>query len=241
MFEANPTIRRMSEERAVSGDLLTFNGVINRTGILLLTTGVTFALTWRGIQSGDLPPAVYIGGMIVGLILGLIISFTRITNPFAIGTYAAAEGVFLGGLSYLVSLRYPGIALQAVAGTIGCFSIVLALYSMRVLRATPIFVKVITAAILGIGLLYIVSMVARLLGSPLAFMIDSSPLSIGISAFIVLIASLSFVIDFATIEQAVEEGSEARLGWRFAFGLLVGLVWLYLEILRLLMKLRGRD
>jgi len=240
MFEANPTIRRLSDER-VTGDTLTFNGVINRTGILLLVTGVTFALTWRGLQSGDLPAGVGLVGSIVGLILALVIIFTRATNPILIGSYALTQGVALGTISYFASLKYPGIALQAVGGTVGCFTIVLWLYSMKVLRATPVFVKVISAALLGIMALYLVDIVAGLFGHPLEMVRGSSGLSIGISAVIVLVASLTFVIDFAAIEQAVAEGADARQGWHFAFSLLVGLVWLYIEILRLLSKLRGRD
>src|SRR3954471_8020082 len=98
MFQANPVIKRVTDERALAG-ALTYNGVINRTGILLLTTSVTFALTWRGLQSGELSPAVGLGGLIIGLVLGLVISFTRITNPFVIGAYALCQGVALGTMS----------------------------------------------------------------------------------------------------------------------------------------------
>jgi uncharacterized YccA/Bax inhibitor family protein len=240
MFEANPTIRRIDHEN-VSGNSLTFNGVINRTGGLLLITGLTFALTWNGIKAEQLPLGAGIVGSLVGFVLALIIIFTRATNPILIGAYAVTQGVALGVISYLANLKYPGIALQAVAGTIGSFSIVLFLYSMRILRASPIFVKVLMASMLGIAALYLVNFVSTLFGHPLDFLVGNSGLSIGISAFIVLIASLSFVIDFAAIEQAVEEGVDVRHGWHFAFSLLVGLVWLYIEILRLLSKLRSRN
>lgn len=240
MFEANPTIKRLSDER-VTGDTLTFNGVINRTGTLLLITGVSFALAWRGLLSGDLPPAIGMVGSIVGLVLALIIIFARVTNPIMIGAYALTQGVALGTISVFANMRFPGIALQAVAGTLGCFSIVLWLYSMKVLRATPVFVKVITAALLGIMALYLVDLVAGLFGHPLDLVRGNSGGSIAISAFIVVIASLTFVIDFAAIEEAVEQGADSRQGWAFAFSLLVGLVWLYIEMLRLLSKLRGRD
>lgn len=220
---------------------LTFNAVINRTGTLVLATGATFVLTWRGLQSGSVSPTLGIVGAIVGLVLGLFIAFTRSTNPIAIGAYAVAEGALLGTISYFANLRYPGIAMQAVGGTLGCFFVVLWLYSMRVLRATPMFVKVVSAAIVGIALLYIVNLVAALFGHPLGIVTGNSTLSIGLSAVIVVVAAISFVIDFAAIEQAVNEGADEREGWYFAFGLLVGLVWLYIEILRLLTKLRSRD
>jgi uncharacterized YccA/Bax inhibitor family protein len=180
-------------------------------------------------------------GSIVGLVLALIIIFARVTNPIMIGAYALTQGVALGTISVFANMRFPGIALQAVAGTLGCFSIVLWLYSMKVLRATPIFVKVITAALLGIMALYLVDLVAGLFGHPLDLVRGNSGGSIAISAFIVLIASLTFVIDFAAIEEAVGQGADSRQGWAFAFSLLVGLVWLYIEMLRLLSKLRGRD
>lgn len=240
MFEANPTIRRLSNE-TIAGETLSFNGVIHRTGALLLVTGISFALTWRGLVSGDIPAGAGLVGTIVGLVLALVIIFTRATNPILIGSYAAAQGLALGTVSYFASLKYPGIAFQAVAGTGACFSIVLWLYSMKVLRATPVFVKVISAALLGIMALYLVDLVAGLFGHDLGLVRGSSNLSLGISAVIVIVASLCFVIDFAAIEQAIEQGADAKQGWHFAFSLLVGLVWLYLEILRLLTNLRGRD
>lgn len=240
MFEANPTIKRLSESRPLAGGL-TYNGVIHRTGILLLATGAAFVLTWRGLQSGAVSPSLGMVGAIGGLILALVIIFTRATNPFLIGAYALAEGVALGTISYFVDQRYPGIALQAVSGTIGCFGVVLWLYSMRVLRATPMFVKIVLGAMVGIFLLYAVDLVAGLFGHPLGIVNGNSGLSIGLSAFIVIIASISFVIDFAAIEQAVANGADERDGWHYAFALLVGLVWLYMEILRLLTKLRSRD
>lgn len=240
MFQANPTIRRLGQEGVVT-DPLTFNGVVHRTGALLLITAVTFMLTWRALGTGDLSPAMGFGGSLVGFALALIIIFTRATNPILIGAYALSQGLALGTISYFANQRYPGIALQSVAGTLGCFSVVLCLYSARVLQATPVFVKVITSAILGIALLYLVDLVAGFFGHPLDIVRGNSLASIGLSGVIVLIAAISFVIDFAAIESAVEQGVDSRQGWRFAFTLLVGLVWLYLEILRLLSKLRGRN
>lgn len=241
MFEANPTIRRIErDERSLAG-ALTYNGVIHRTGFLLLLTGVAFGLVWRGLQAQELSPMVGIGSSILGLVLALIIIFTRATNPLLISAYALCQGAALGTVSYFAHQKYPGIALQAVAGTLGCFLVVMALYSIRVLRATPLFVKVITGALLGIMVLYLADLVAGFFGHPLGVLQGSSGLSIGISAFVVLIGALSFVIDFAAIEHAVGDGVDAKYGWHFAFSLLVGLVFLYFEILRLLSKLRGRD
>jgi uncharacterized YccA/Bax inhibitor family protein len=240
MFQVNPIVKRISDTRTMAGTL-TYNGVINRTGALLLATGVAFVLTWRGLENGSVSPALGLGGLVIGLILGLIITFMRVTSPLLIVPYALAQGTMLGTISYFVNQRYPGIALQAVGGTLACFSVVLWLYSMRVLRATPMFVKIVVGAIIGIALLYLVNIVASLLGHPLGFLTDNSGLSIGLSAAIVIIAAISFVIDFAAIEAAIQDGADERAGWYFAFALLVGLIWLYMEILRLLTKIRSRD
>jgi uncharacterized YccA/Bax inhibitor family protein len=240
MFQANPTIRRLTGDGVVTNPV-TYNGVMHRTGFLVLVTCITFALTWRGLQSGEVLPVAGIAGSLIGLVLALIIIFTRTTNPVLISLYAVTQGLALGVISYFAELQYAGIALQAVGGTIGCFFAVLLLYSMQILRATPVFVKVISAAMLAILALYLVDLVAGLFGHPLAFLRGSSGLSIGITAVIVVVAALSFVLDFAAIDEAVTQGVDARYGWRLAFGLLVGLVWLYIEMLRLLTKLRGRD
>lgn len=240
MFEVNPAIKRLSQTQSAAGGL-TYNGVINRTGVLLLATGATFVLTWRGLQSGAVSPALGVAGLVIGTILALIIVFTRATNPFLICAYALAEGTMLGTVSYFTDVRFPGIALQAVAGTLGCFFVVLWLYSLRVLRATPMFTKIVGGAMIGIALLYLVDFVAGLFGHPLEIVRGNSGLSIAISGAIVLVAAISFVMDFAAIEQAVNEGADERDGWHYAFALLLGLIWLYIEILRLLSKLRSRD
>lgn len=240
MFEANPTIRRIGNDDIVTTPL-TYNGVVHRTGILLLLTCLSFGFAWHGLNTGQFPQEAGIVGALVGLVLAMIVIFTGSTNPFLIGAYALAEGVFLGVVSYYVNQRYPGIALQAVVGTMTCFGSVLALYSFKVIRATPLFTKVIMGALIGICALYFVGFIAGLFGHSLEFLYGNSNLSIGISVVIVIVASLSFVIDFAAIDEAIQKGADARFGWRFAFSLLVGLVWLYMEILRLLMKLRSRD
>jgi len=239
MFEANPAIQRLNHDRA-SGSI-TINGVIHRTGFLLVITGLCFWATWQGIEAGAVPAGAGLIGILVGLVLGLIVSLTRTANPFLIAGYAAAEGVGLGAISYFANLRYPGIAPEAVTSTMGVFLGTLLLYRLRILRATPTFVKVISGAILGIAVLYLVNLVAGLFGHPLEIVVGNSTGAIALNGIIILVAALSFVIDFNDIELAVEKGTDASYAWRCSFGLLVGLVWLYIEILRLLMKLRSRN
>jgi uncharacterized YccA/Bax inhibitor family protein len=239
MFKPNPAVQRIDSDSSTG--TITFDGVIHRTGFLLVLTGLAYYLTWQGVLNGSMSIGAGFGGAIVGAILAMIIIFTRSSNPFLISAYALAEGVSLGAISIYAEFRYPGIAAEATTATFGCFLAVLALYRFGVLRASPMFVKVIMVALLGIAALYLVDLVAGLFGHSFGFIHDSSPLSIGISAVIVLVASLSFVIDFAAIEEAVDQGADARYAWRCAFSLLVGLVWLYVEILRLLTKMRSRD
>lgn len=239
MFNANPAVQRLNNDR-VSG-AITIDGVIHRTGFLLVITGLCFWATWQGTQAGSVPEGVGILGIIIGLVLGLVISLTRTANPILIASYAAAEGVGLGAISYFVNRAYPGIAATAVTCTMGVFLSTLVLYRLRILRATPTFVKVLTGAILGVAVLYLVNIIAGLFGHPLEIVVGHSMASIALSGVIVIIAALSFVIDFNEIELAVENGADASYAWRCSFSLLVGLVWLYVEILRLLIKLRGRD
>ena len=239
MFEANPVLTRTTKQ--VGSGTLTFDGVTHRTGFLLVLTTLAACLTWRGLDSGALSPMIVMAGGLVGLGLGLYVSFSGSCNPVPICLYAVAEGCALGGISNWANASYPGIALQAAGLTFACFTSILVLYSMRVVRYSPALGRFLMIAILGIGGLYLVDLVSGLFGHPLAFIRGNGNVSIAISGVIVLVASLSFIADFAAVEEAVKEGADERQGWRLGFGLLVGLVWLYIEMLRLLMKLAGRQ
>lgn len=239
MFDSNPALSRSLDNSARGS--VTVAGVIRRTAFLLGLVGAAFAVTWHGVSTGVIPMGFASIASIAGLLLGLAIIFLMPRNPVAISLYAVLEGAILGTIGYAVEAKYPGVSLQALVGTFGCFAVVLTLYSFRVLRATPGFVKVVIGLMLGVLALYLVDIVASAFGSPLGFLHDSSPLSIGISIGVCLLASISFVIDFSQIEDAVGSGVEEGHAWQFAFGLLVGLIWLYLEVLRLLIKLRSSD
>lgn len=221
---------------------LTTNDVINQTGILLLLLSIAATITWNMAAEPAAAMPLTIGGAIVGLLLGLGICFVgAMRNVWCIAPYAIAEGLFLGGLSRIFDQIYPGLAVDAVLATVCCFGGVLALFYFRVIRATPGFVKFILACLVGILILSLVNVVGFFFGFRIGGIQDTSMLSIGISVFIVAIAALSFIIDFHNIEVAVSEGVAKKEGWFLAFGLVVTLVWLYLELLRLLAKLRGRD
>jgi uncharacterized YccA/Bax inhibitor family protein len=245
MFSANPVIRRASDR--VDSGAITFDGIIHRTGFLIVLAILGFAFSWQGLRGGipgmtqGMIGGIALGGFIIGLILGLVISFTQICNPVVIGIYAVCQGLLLGAVSAVVEVRMPGIAFQTAATTFGLFLLVLFLYKVRILRATPIMTKIIIGGIIGVGVLYLVDAIGGLFGSSLSLIHGNGTGAILLSVAIVLLAAISFILDFAMAEQAVEDGVSEQYAWRIGFSLLVGLVWLYMEILRLLMKLRSRD
>ncbi len=240
MFSPNPALTR-SIETPTSRGTVTIGGVVNRTAMLVAFATIAFGVTWRGLQMEQFSPGLAMIGTLAGFVLAMIIIFTRSANPLLISGYAICEGIALGCVSYFAAQRYPGIAWQAVSGTFGCFFAVLALYRLQILRATPAFVKTICGVMLGIMIVYLADLVAGFFGHPFGLLHGNSNLSLGFSVVIIIVASLSFVIDFAQVESAVESGVSEEQSWRLAFGLVVGLVWLYLEILRLLLNSRSRN
>jgi uncharacterized YccA/Bax inhibitor family protein len=222
------------EEMYAAPRRMTLDDVVMKTGILLGILAATAAVAWVLELYVLAFPA-----MLVGFVLAMVLTFRRTPSPALAMTYAAVEGVFLGAVSRLFNDAYPGIAAQAVLGTMLCFGGVLVAYRTGRLRATPRFRKVIVGAMIGIVALYAVNLLAMLFGShQLPVINDSTPLGILFSVAVVTVASLSFVLDFDLIERAERNGVDERFAWTAAFGLVVGLVWLYLEMLRLLSKLR---
>jgi uncharacterized YccA/Bax inhibitor family protein len=238
MFQTNPALSRGLTVSTVGP--VTITGVVHRTAVLLLLTAISFMATWRGVETGMLPGYAPLAGALLGMAIGLYIAFKQSTNPYLISLYALSEGVILGYISCLAEARYPGVASEAVLCTMACFLVVLGLYRFRVLRATPGLAKGVMGCMLAIGLIYLVDIVGGFFGHSLSFIHGSSPVSIGFSLVVVAVATVSFVFNFAQVEKAVSDGTDEGTGWYLAFGLLVSLVWLYIEILRLLMKLRDR-
>lgn len=220
-------------------DRMTIDDVVVRTVGLLAIVGVVGALAWMLVPDALLLP-VWIGAALIGLVLGLVIAFKRITNPAVIAVYAVVEGAFVGVVSKFFESRFEGIVLQAAIGTFGLFFLMAMLYKLKVLRATPRFTKMIIGAMIGIFALYGVNFLVSIFGGNLG-LFNGGAVSIIISLVIVAVASLSFVLDFAQIEEGVRAGMPKQYAWSCAFGILVGLIWLYLEILRLLGYLRGSD
>jgi uncharacterized YccA/Bax inhibitor family protein len=213
---------------------MTVEDVIIRTGILLATAFVTGAITWY-LDLGALAfPAA-----IVGLVLSLVIIFKQITNPAVIVTYAAIEGVFLGGISKYFETAYNGIVIQAVAGTAGTALTMLALYKSGRIRVTPQFQKMVIMATGGFFVLILANLVFSMFTGSAG--IRGGGLGLVVGVFAIGLASLNLVLDFDMIEKGAAQGLPEKFGWFAAFGLLVTLVWLYIEILRLLAILRGDD
>jgi uncharacterized YccA/Bax inhibitor family protein len=227
------------------GQTMTIGGTVNKTALLLAMVLITATYTWN-LYSGPesvpgLMPYVW-GGAIGGFVLALITVFKKEWAPVTAPMYALVEGLFLGAVSAIFEAQFPGIVMQAVGLTFGTLASLLLAYKSGLIRATENFKLGVVAATGGIALLYLVNIGMRLMGfEGMGFIHDSGWLGIGFSAFVVVIAALNLVLDFDFIESGVEAGAPKSMEWYGAFGLMVTLIWLYLEILRLLSKLRGDD
>ncbi|MDX6198471.1 MAG: hypothetical protein QOJ79_1622 [Actinomycetota bacterium] len=214
---------------------MTIEDVTVRTAILLVTLMATGGITWYlGLEALALPAAI------IGMILGIVISLKQITNPAAILSYAAVEGVFLGGVSKLFNDAYDGIVVQAIVGTLGVAATMLFLYRSGKIRVTPQFTKMVIGATIGYAVLLMVNLIASFFHSGGLGLFNGGLLSIGICAIAIGLASMNLVLDFDFIQKGAQQGLPERYGWLAAFGLVVTLVWLYIEILRMLSYLRQR-
>lgn len=246
MRTANPALNGGTFEgfETVAADnAMTLQGTVTKTGVLLLGVVLTAGFTWTMFyQQGA--QAVYpwiIGGAIGGLVVALITTFKKEVAPYTAPIYALLEGLFLGGVSALFEQAYPGIVPQAVGLTFGTLGALLLVYTSRIIKPTQNFRLGLAAATGGIFLLYLTSFVMGMFGVHIPFIHQSGWIGIAFSLFVVIIAALNLVLDFDFIESGVEGGAPRYMEWYAAFGLLVTLVWLYLEILRLLAKLRAKD
>jgi uncharacterized YccA/Bax inhibitor family protein len=214
---------------------MTVDDVVNRTGVLLAIAFATGAVTWA-LDLGALAfPAA-----IVGFVLAMVIIFKQVMNPGVIMAYAAIEGVFLGGISQFFDARYDGIVVQAVAGTAGVTAGVLALYKSGRIKVTPQFTKMVVGATIGYFVLIMVNLVVSLVNGN-GFGLHTGVLGMVVGIFAIGLASMNLILDFDMVEKGARAGLPTKYGWFAAFGIMVTLVWLYIEILRLLAILRGND
>jgi uncharacterized YccA/Bax inhibitor family protein len=226
-----------------AGEAMTLQGTINKAFLLLVVLLAAALLPWSQFFASGNPAVVapeIMVGLIGGLVLALIISFKATLAPYLSIPYAACEGLVIGGISAVLEKRYPGIAIQAVGLTLGVMAALLLAYTMRIIRVTQRLRAIVVAGTGAIALLYLVSLVLGLFHINVSFLNDASPLSMGVSLVIIGFAALNLVLDFDLIETGVAQGAPRYMEWYAAFGTLVTLVWLYLEILRFLGKARQR-
>ncbi|MFI4886564.1 MAG: Bax inhibitor-1/YccA family protein [Steroidobacterales bacterium] len=225
---------------AIGIEGMTLKGTIDRSFLLLVVLLVAALWPWSQMAGGDVQAAssTMMVGLIGGFVLALIISFKATLAPYLAVPYAALEGLVVGGLSAILEQRYPGIAIQAVGLTFGVLAVLLFAYRMHWIRATAKFRAMVIGATGGIALLYLATMVLGFFHIAVPVLNAATPLGIGISLVIVGVAALNLVLDFDLIERGVAGGAPKYMEWYAAFGLMVTLVWLYIEMLRLLSKVR---
>jgi uncharacterized YccA/Bax inhibitor family protein len=222
---------------------MTIQGTINKTLWLLIIVLVPASWVWNMFFSSGNPEAIIpwlFGGTIGGFIVALITIFKKQWSPITAPLYSFLEGLALGGISAFFEAQYQGIVIQAVALTFGTLFCLLLAYKSGLIKATENFKLGVVAATGGIGLIYLATMIIGFFGISMPYIHESGIIGIGFSVFVVIIASLNLVLDFDFIENGAQSGAPKFMEWYAAFGLMVTLVWLYLEILRLLAKLRSR-
>jgi len=246
MRSGNPALRADTFLDTGSGTLvgsdagtMSLEGTVNRTALLLVITFATAMFTWSRVGADPASIGSYaLIGAGGGFAVALATIFRKQWAPMTAPLYAALEGLAIGAISALMELRYPGIVVQAVGLTFGTLAALLIAYRSGLVRATENFKLGVVAATGGVALLYLADIAMGLFGHPVPFIHEGGVAGIGFSAVVVVIAALNLVLDFDFIEEGVARGAPRYMEWYAAFGLLVTLVWLYLEILRLLGKSR---
>jgi uncharacterized YccA/Bax inhibitor family protein len=224
-------------------EVMTVNGTITKSVIMLFLIFLTAGWTWNMYFTSTDPARVVpwmIGGLIGGLVVALVTIFKKQWAPFTSPIYALLEGLFLGGVSAMLDARLPGIVIQAVGLTFGTLLIMLLAYRSGLINVTDKFRMGVVAATGGIALVYLATIGLGFFGVRVPFIHDSGLIGIGFSLFVVVIAALNLALDFDLIEKGAAGGAPKYVEWYAAFGLMVTLIWLYIEFLRLLSKLRSR-
>jgi len=244
---SNPTLTEKSFNRSMGvpgSGTMTFGGTLNKFGFLFLMVMATAFYIWNEASVGNSIQGYMMGGMVGGLIVAIVLMFKPQLAQYLAPAYALLEGLVIGGISSIYNDAFsavaPGIVTQAVILTFGTAIAMYLLYTFRIIRVTERFRSIMFAAIGGIALFYLITFILSLFGVQVTGLHNGSMLSIGISIAITAIAALSLLLDFDRIEQGSAMGAPKYMEWYCAFGLLVTLVWLYIEILRLLGNLYGR-
>lgn len=247
----NPTLSEKRFRDTVLDDVvthenaMTVKGTLQKFGFLFLMTMGTAFYSWKeAAEGGNVGPLV-IGGAIGGLVIAIVLMFKKEWSPYLAPLYALAEGLFVGAISaqynYALAEVAPNIIINAVGLTFGTAIAMYLLYSFRIIQATQKFKAIIFTATAGIAIFYLIAFALSFFGISIPFLHEGSAIGIGFSVFVVALAALNLILDFDMIEQGAALGAPKYMEWYGAFGLLVTIVWLYLEILRLLSKLSSRN
>ena len=220
---------------------MTVSGTINKSFLMLILLVASAAITWIMTFNGQNPMIIAIGGAIVGFVLVLIATFKPQYSTFLAPGYAIFEGLFIGGISAIFEVMYPGIVIQAVSCTFVTFMVCFGLYKYEIVKVTEKFRSVVIAATLAIATYYLISWLLSMFTSFQRVDQGNSWISIGISVFVIVIAALNLFLDFDQIEKGVQQKMPKYMEWYSAMGLMITLVWLYIEFLRLLSKISSRD
>lgn len=246
MKTSNPALstRVFNAQPVAIGDSMTFDGTVNKTGILLLLTAASAAWVWHLFMSSHsaatVVPLMWIG-LIGGLIFAMITVFKAVWSPFTAPIYSLLEGLVLGSVSAALNVRFPGIAVQAIGLTFGTLFVLLLAYRSHLIPVTQKFRLGVVAATGAVMLFYVAEMILGFFHINFGAINGSGTIGITFSVIIVVIAALNLVLDFDFIERGVRAGAPKYMEWYSAFGIMVTLVWLYLEMLRLLAKIRSSE
>ncbi|MDA3040133.1 MAG: Bax inhibitor-1/YccA family protein [Actinomycetota bacterium] len=225
-------------------ELMTMEGTARRALMLFAIVVAAAVVGWSLVTTGELGVTSFPVWLIVPALaafgLALVTAFKPAAARFTAPAYAVCQGLFVGALSHVYEASYSGIVVQALLGTAGVFSAMLFLYSQRIIKVTDRMRKMVLAATAGIAVIYLVGMVARLFGAEVSFLTDASGIGILFSLVVVGVAAFNLLLDFDLIERSVQRGAPRELEWFAAFGLMVTVVWLYLELLRLLSRFNRR-
>lgn len=248
----NPTLGENKFRSTVIGDVLTFDnamtikGTLQKFGFLFLMVMGSSFYSWKQYAEGaNVMPMMWTGA-IGGLVIAITLAFKPVWSPWLAPLYALLQGLFIGSISSMYNLAFakmaPNIIINAVGLTFGVAAAMYLLYSFKIIKATEKFKSVVISATVGIAFFYVLVMILRAFGfDNMPFLHEGSLLGIGFSLFVVVIAALNLILDFDMIEKGAEMGAPKYMEWYGAFGLMVTMVWLYLEILRLLSKLSSRN
>jgi uncharacterized YccA/Bax inhibitor family protein len=235
------TSRANDEVILVHQETMTVSGTINKSFTMLLMLLSTALVSWWLVGNGYNPMIFTLGGGIIGLVLVLIASFKPTTSPYTAPAYALFEGLFIGGLSAVFEAMYPGLVIQAVSATFVTFLVCFGLYKYQIVKVTETFRSVVIGATMAIFAFYLISWIASFFINFQPIHHGNSLMSIGISVFVIIIAALNLFLDFDMIEKGAQSRAPKYMEWFSAMGLMITLVWLYVEFLRLLSKLSSRD